>query len=252
MQLGAYSCTDRNPSLTKSHAVPHPLSVMLGSFMSARLLPHVRSCSFASIRGGSISFKGGLKGNSVLSRHSSAPRLSRSLSLVPWRSRVLEQPSYKLRCLPTTRMERRLFAVTLGILTSSSCYLDASNPKGPDEFFAPLIKTMGQHPIASDIGMGSVAGVATGFVVKQFSRRILVAAGVGIVWVQVLIYHDILRINWRQLDSAWNNVIHQGKTLLGGSDSQRVSRGESLAQLFRDKVPFGGSFVTGLLIGLRF
>ena len=94
-------------------------------------------------------------------------------------------------------------------------------------------------PIVFQLGVGAVGGFIVGFAVKKLSKLILVLIGVFVLALIYLSARGIININYNALWTALANLL--------GLASSAFSWLVGVISI----LPFAGSFIVGLLIGLK-
>jgi uncharacterized membrane protein (Fun14 family) len=97
-------------------------------------------------------------------------------------------------------------------------------------------------PLASQLGVGLVAGYSVGFALKKIGKILAVALGLVFVIVQLLAVAGFLTVHW---DAVERSV----EPLLAPEGLEASWR--SLLSLLTFNLAFAGSFVPGLVLGLR-
>ena len=97
-------------------------------------------------------------------------------------------------------------------------------------------------PFASQLGVGLVSGYAVGFALKKIGKLLAVALGLLFVVVQVLAVQGFLTVHWEAIERSV-------EPLLAPEGLEASWR--SLVSVLTFNVAFAGSFVPGLILGLR-
>lgn len=92
-----------------------------------------------------------------------------------------------------------------------------------------------------ELSLGLVLGVAVGYAVKALGRWVLLVVGLLFILLQVLASLHIITIDWLRVE-------HLSQPWLKNNGQQLI---HTLSAVLTRDLPFGGSFVVGLLIGLR-
>ena len=93
-------------------------------------------------------------------------------------------------------------------------------------------------PIITQIGMGGVSGFLVGYIAKKLAKIVAVLAGLAFIALQYLAYKGIIQLNYDKLLLYAQRVVG------------RLPEEELLASILAN-IPFGGSFIVGLILGLR-
>ena len=97
-------------------------------------------------------------------------------------------------------------------------------------------------PVASQLGVGLVAGFAVGYALKKVGKLLAVAVGLVFVVVQVLAYQGLLTVHWGEVEARVDPLLR--------IDSLEGTW-RSLVELLTYNLAFAGAFVPGLVLGLR-
>jgi uncharacterized membrane protein (Fun14 family) len=97
-------------------------------------------------------------------------------------------------------------------------------------------------PLASQLGVGVVAGFAVGYALKKVGKVLAVVVGLLFVAVQVLSYQGLVTVHWGEVEARVD-------PLLETSSLDTAWRG--LLDILTHNVAFAGAFVPGLILGLR-
>jgi uncharacterized membrane protein (Fun14 family) len=97
-------------------------------------------------------------------------------------------------------------------------------------------------PLASQLGVGLVAGFAVGYALKKVGKLVAVAVGLVFVVVQVLAWQGFLTVNWGEVQARVDPVLET---------SSLESAWRTLVDVLTYNLAFAGAFVPGLILGLR-
>ncbi len=112
------------------------------------------------------------------------------------------------------------------------CYFGDETALGAD-----LISLM-----ATQIGFGGLIGFVVGFAIKKLIKLLLVAAGLFFLGLQLLAYEGYITINWQKFEFSIADLAHK---------LPEFAAGNPLSTFLVFGMPFGASFVLGLLLGLK-
>jgi uncharacterized membrane protein (Fun14 family) len=94
-------------------------------------------------------------------------------------------------------------------------------------------------PLVFQLGVGGIGGFIVGFTIKKISKLILFLVGLFIIALIYLSTRGIIDINYSALWNALSGLV----SAAGGAFSWLVG----IVSL----LPFAGSFIAGLLLGLK-
>ena len=97
-------------------------------------------------------------------------------------------------------------------------------------------------PLASQLGVGVVAGFAVGYALKKVGKLLAVAVGLVFVVVQLLAYQGLVTVHWGEVEARVD-------PLLATTSLEAAWR--SLLDVLTYNLAFAGAFVPGLILGLR-
>jgi len=97
-------------------------------------------------------------------------------------------------------------------------------------------------PLASQLGVGLVAGFAVGYALKKVGKLLAVAVGLVFVVVQLLAYQGLLTVHWGEVEARVDPLLR--------IDSLE-SAWHNLVAVLTYNLAFAGAFVPGLVLGLR-
>jgi uncharacterized membrane protein (Fun14 family) len=97
-------------------------------------------------------------------------------------------------------------------------------------------------PLASQLGVGAVAGFAVGYALKKVGKVLAVAVGLLFLTVQILSYQGIVTVHWGEVEARVDPLLET---------TSLEAAWRSLLALLTHNVPFAGAFVPGLILGLR-
>jgi uncharacterized membrane protein (Fun14 family) len=97
-------------------------------------------------------------------------------------------------------------------------------------------------PLASQLGVGLVAGFAVGYALKKVGKVLAVAVGLIFVTIQVLAWQGFLTVNWLEVQARVDPLL-EAPSLQSGW--------RSLVGVLTYNLVFAGAFVPGLILGLR-
>ncbi len=97
-------------------------------------------------------------------------------------------------------------------------------------------------PLASQLGVGLVAGFAVGYALKKVGKLVAVAVGLVFVVIQVLAWQGFLTVNWPEVQARVDPLL-EAPALQSGW--------RSLVGVLTYNLVFAGAFVPGLILGLR-
>lgn len=97
-------------------------------------------------------------------------------------------------------------------------------------------------PLASQLGVGLVAGFAVGYALKKVGKIVAVAVGLVFVVIQVLAWQGFLSVDWGEVQARVDPLL----------EAPALERGwRSLVDVLTYNLAFAGAFVPGLVLGLR-
>lgn len=91
------------------------------------------------------------------------------------------------------------------------------------------------------MGIGTVLGIATGVAVKWVGKIALLVIGLLFIAIQFLAFADVISVDWLRLQSLADPLL-----------DKRELWWQQFLNILTANLPFAGSFLTGLFIGLRF
>jgi uncharacterized membrane protein (Fun14 family) len=98
-------------------------------------------------------------------------------------------------------------------------------------------------PIAPSLGFGGAAGLAVGYTAKKLTKLLALLLGCAFILVQLAAYEGFVTVNWGVVQDtaahAWTNP--EGVTLV-----------DRLWHIVTANVPFGGGFIAGFALGLKY
>jgi uncharacterized membrane protein (Fun14 family) len=97
-------------------------------------------------------------------------------------------------------------------------------------------------PLASQLGVGLVAGFAVGYALKKVGKLVAVAVGLVFVVVQVLAWQGFVSVNWGEVQARVDPMLEV---------SSLESAWRTLVDVLTYNLAFAGAFVPGLILGLR-
>jgi uncharacterized membrane protein (Fun14 family) len=97
-------------------------------------------------------------------------------------------------------------------------------------------------PLASQLGVGLVSGYAVGYALKKIGKMLAVALGLVFVVVQVLAVQGFLTVHWDAIERSVGPLLAPEGLEAGW---------RSLVSVLTFNLAFAGSFVPGLILGLR-
>lgn len=97
-------------------------------------------------------------------------------------------------------------------------------------------------PLASQLGVGVVAGFAVGYALKKVGKVVAVAIGLLFVAIQVLSYQGLVTVHWGEVEARVDPLLET---------SSLDAAWRSLLAVLTHNVAFAGAFVPGLILGLR-
>jgi uncharacterized membrane protein (Fun14 family) len=97
-------------------------------------------------------------------------------------------------------------------------------------------------PLASQLGVGVVAGFAVGYALKKVGKVLAVAVGLLFVAVQLLSYQGLVTVHWSEVEARVDPLLET---------SSLEAAWRSMLAVLTHNVAFAGAFVPGLILGLR-
>jgi len=97
-------------------------------------------------------------------------------------------------------------------------------------------------PLASQLGVGAIAGFAVGYALKKVGKLLAVAVGLLFVVVQLLSYQGLVTVHWGEVEARVDPLLET---------TSLEAAWQSLLGLLTHNLPFAGAFVPGLILGLR-
>jgi uncharacterized membrane protein (Fun14 family) len=97
-------------------------------------------------------------------------------------------------------------------------------------------------PLASQLGVGLVAGFAAGYALKKVGKLLAVAIGLLFVVVQVLAWQGFLTVNWGEVEARVDPLLEVDSLESGW---------RALVDVLTYNLAFAGAFVPGLILGIR-
>lgn len=91
------------------------------------------------------------------------------------------------------------------------------------------------------MGIGGFLGLATGAAMKWIGRMALIIVGLIVLSVQLLSAAGVISVDWLKLQALAEPLY-----------AQRGQWWSQLISILTANLPFGGSFLAGLAMGLRF
>ena len=104
--------------------------------------------------------------------------------------------------------------------------------------------------LVGQLGVGGLIGYSTGYAAKEIGKRVLYYTGVGVLAVQVLAYHGIVKVHWGTLfDVIESRLDTDGDGKFTGADVNVWFN--RFMRLVSAGVPGSASFCAGVYLGLR-
>ena len=94
--------------------------------------------------------------------------------------------------------------------------------------------------ILKSAGIGFIIGFIIGIAFKKLSKFIVIVIGVLIIFLQILVYNNIIEIDWLSLKEHSENVSNQFNT------SKEFLRNISITNL-----PFSTTSIIGFIFGVK-
>jgi len=94
-------------------------------------------------------------------------------------------------------------------------------------------------PLLTQLGVGGVAGLCTGYALKKIGKLIAIILGLAFIGLELLAYKGIITINYDALVAWANGVIGQ------------VGQAEGVLNVIIGNLPFAASFLVGFAIGFK-
>jgi len=91
------------------------------------------------------------------------------------------------------------------------------------------------------LGFGGVVGLAVGYAAKKIGKLVLLALGAVVILLQVLVYADLIDIDWSAVRGVAQNTWETSNGTLADRAWEIVSH----------NLPFGGGFVAGFALGFK-
>jgi uncharacterized membrane protein (Fun14 family) len=108
-------------------------------------------------------------------------------------------------------------------------------PFGVDE-------TLPWLPLASQLGVGGLAGFSVGYALKKVGKLFALLLGALFMVMQWLAFEGLVTVHWGELEARLNPLL----------ESESISEAwRRLLSVFTHNLPFAGAFVPGMLVGVR-
>jgi uncharacterized membrane protein (Fun14 family) len=96
--------------------------------------------------------------------------------------------------------------------------------------------------LAPDLGFGGVAGAVVGFTAKKVTKLVALALGLVFIVIQLLVYCDVLTVNWIAVQSGAEHV---------WADAHGVTLADRAWLVLSANLPFGAAFAAGFALGFK-
>jgi len=93
-----------------------------------------------------------------------------------------------------------------------------------------------------ELGFGGVAGAIVGYTAKKVTKLAALVLGAIFIVVQLLVYADIISVNWKTLQDTAQGV---------WTDPQGATLASRAWKVISGNLPFGGGFVAGFAVGFK-
>lgn len=94
-------------------------------------------------------------------------------------------------------------------------------------------------PLLTQLGVGGVAGLCTGYALKKIGKLVAVLVGLAFLGLELLAYKGIISINYSALQEWASGLIGQ------------VGEAEGILTLIIGNLPFASSFLVGFALGIK-
>ncbi|MDP2900897.1 MAG: FUN14 domain-containing protein [Candidatus Bathyarchaeota archaeon] len=94
-------------------------------------------------------------------------------------------------------------------------------------------------PLLTQLGVGGVAGLCTGYALKKIGKLVAVLVGIAFLGLELLAYKGIISINYSALQEWASGLIGQ------------VGEAEGILTLIIGNLPFASSFLVGFALGIK-
>jgi uncharacterized membrane protein (Fun14 family) len=94
-------------------------------------------------------------------------------------------------------------------------------------------------PLLTQLGVGGVAGLCTGYALKKIGKLVAVLIGIAFLGLELLAYRGIININYSALQEWASGLIGQ------------VGEAEGILTLIIGNLPFASSFLVGFALGIK-
>ncbi|MEO8603531.1 MAG: FUN14 domain-containing protein [bacterium] len=96
--------------------------------------------------------------------------------------------------------------------------------------------------LGPDLGFGGVAGAVVGYTAKKVTKLIALALGLVFILIQLLVYFDVLLVNWTVVQNGAHHV---------WSDGHGVTLADRAWTILSANLPFGAAFAAGFALGFK-
>ena len=96
--------------------------------------------------------------------------------------------------------------------------------------------------LGPDLGFGGVAGAVVGFTAKKVTKLVALALGLVFIAIQLLVYCDVLTVNWNAVQSGAEHV---------WTDGHGVTLAGRAWAVLSANLPFGTAFAAGFALGFK-
>ncbi len=91
------------------------------------------------------------------------------------------------------------------------------------------------------LGFGGFCGFVTGFALKKIARIFAVILGVIFIVIQFFVFQGWIDVHWENIANSTQLFTGEGMTIFL----------KKLLSMLVNNLPFGGSFIFGLLLGVK-
>jgi uncharacterized membrane protein (Fun14 family) len=103
-------------------------------------------------------------------------------------------------------------------------------------------ETLPWMPLVNQVGLGGLAGFSVGYALKKVGKAFALLLGVLFMAMQWLASQGFLTVHWAEVEARVNPLL----------ESESIAEAwRGLMVVFTHNLPFGGAFLSGLLLGVR-
>ncbi|TPX39682.1 hypothetical protein SeMB42_g06284 [Synchytrium endobioticum] len=132
-----------------------------------------------------------------------------------------------------------------------STFLSAHPTSPPESSQASPLNDTDGIDSTSQITLGGVLGVCSGYVFKKTIKIGMILVGISFISAQLLARYGLVTIHWRKLDVKFRKVMDaDGDGVVTLNDAMTVSR--SYLTWFTRHMPYQSTFAVGFFVGYRY